>query len=382
MNRHKVIILGGGASGCFCALKTKEKDIAIIESSNKLLKKILVTGNGRCNLTNKNVNSSFYNQNIDRFLDKHNEIDSLKIFNRLGLETYFDTEGRCYPLSNSAKSVVDIISLGLVNKITTYLGYTALDIQRKDNEFIITTDKDTFSCNKLVIATGGDTMSKILTRLGIEVREFSPSLVALKSPQINDLNGIKLSNILVTMTNTEGKTVKEKGEILFKDGGISGIVIFNLSTLLAREANFSGRVCIDLLPDISYDLLVSKLRDRLSLDVSLDKFFIGFFQSAIANEILKQSGLNTNLNVKKLSNDHIHKLAETIKNLSFNINGCFDNNQVHSGGVKLTELDKNLMSNKIKNLYFCGEICDVDGICGGYNLQWAWTSGAIVGENL
>jgi predicted flavoprotein YhiN len=103
---------------------------------------------------------------------------------------------------------------------------------------------------------------------------------------------------------------------------------------------------------------------------------------ALANEILKQSKINTNLNCSKLTNEQIQKLSKTIKNLTYKIDGCFENNQVFSGGVDLQELNENLMYKKIPNLYFAGEICDVDGVCGGFNLQWAWTSGSIVGECL
>ena len=136
------------------------------------------------------------------------------------------------------------------------------------------------------------------------------------------------------------------------------------------------------MPDISYRDLVEKLNKRKLLNVSIDKFFVGFFVNAIANEIFKQTHINTNLNSSKLTAGQVENLATTIKGLKFAIDGVFDNNQVYTGGVDISSLDGNLMAKNMPNLYFCGEICDVDGVCGGYNLQWAWTSGYIVGESL
>lgn len=386
MKNYNVIIIGCGASGSMAALFCKEKRLAIIDASLKPAKKILATGNGRCNLTNKNMNSSFFNQNIDEFLEKFSVDKTLKCFENLGLETYFDEEGRCYPISNSAKSVVDVLSRHLENKCDLFLGETveniAVENKQQNQNFIIYTNKDCYCCKKLVVACGGNSLLENLNKIGVETKKNMPSLVSLSSPKIKDLAGVKVSNVLVTLTNKSGSSVSEKGEILFKDGGISGIVIFNLSSFLARQSDYQAQVKIDLLPDISYENLVDKLNKRKALNVSVDKFFVGFFQNAISNEIFKQSKLNTNLNCSKLSDNQIKVLASTIKALKFDVDGASTNNQVYSGGVLLRALDDNLMSKNISNLYFCGEVCDVDGVCGGYNLQWAWTSGKIVGESL
>ena len=170
------------------------------------------------------------------------------------------------------------------------------------------------------------------------------------------------------------------GEVLFKENGLSGIVIFNLSSVFSRNGKFEGKIKIDLLPNTSHVDLFKKLKERKRLSVTTDKFFIGMFQNAISNEIFVQSKINTNKNCAKLTDEDINMLVKTIKSLSFDVIGCYENNQVMSGGVELSGLDENLMCKHIPNLYFCGEICDVDGVCGGYNLQWAWTSGYIVGR--
>ena len=323
-----------------------------------------------------------YNTEIKSYLNKFDVNKTLNFFSSLGLETYVDEEGRVYPLSNSAKSVVDVLSNKIEQKFDLYLGQTVSGIEKQDNNFVIKTDKESFLCKKLVVCSGGKTLTTALKNLGVQFKEFYPSLVSLKSNQIKDLNGVKVSNVLVTATNSIGNTKSEVGEVLFKDGGLSGIVIFNLSTLFSRIQSYVGKIQIDLLPNFTKEELINKLENRKKLNVCLDKFFTGMFVPALSNEILKQAKINTNLNSLKLNLNQLETLAKVIKNLTYNIDGCFENNQVFSGGVDLSLLTDTLMYKDIKNLYFAGEICNVDGVCGGFNLQWAWTSGYIVGESL
>lgn len=382
MKTYEIIIIGCGASGIMCALTCKDKKVAIIDSNLKPAKKVLATGNGRCNLTNVNLTSENYNKNIDKYLNLFNVEKTLNLFNLLGLEIFSDEEGRVYPISNSSKSVVDVLVNSLDKNTQLFLGQTVIDIEKIDGSFVVKTDKEVFSCKKLVVASGGNSLLNVLEKLNIKHNPFVPSLVALKSDNIKDLNGIKLSGVKVTVTNFLGKSKSEKGEVLFKDSGLSGIVIFNLSSLFSRVQNFKGKAVIDLLPNLTKEQLTEKLEKRKNLNVAVDKFFVGFFQNAIANEIFKQCKINTNINSKDLTKEQILKIADVIKNLQFNIVGSYDNNQIYSGGVELESLTNSLMSKQIDNLYFCGEVCNVDGVCGGYNLQWAWTSGHIVGESL
>ncbi len=382
MKHHKTIIIGCGASGAFCGMTTKGDDVAIIDAEFTPAKKLLVTGNGRCNLTNLNINSNFYNVNIDKFLNKFNLNDTLNYFKNIGLITYADEEGRMYPISNSAKSVQDCIINKLQEKnIPLYLAEKVIDVNYQSNLFEINTDNQQFSCNNLVISIGSKNAENILNSLNVKYTPFVPSLVSLKSKDIKNLNGIRLSNVKVTATcNSQTKT--EFGEVLFKENGISGICVFNLSTLFSRQNNFNGAISIDVLPNYSKEELIKLLNDRKSLNIKLNKYFVGMFQNAIADELFKQAKINTNKTSLNLNTQEIEVLASTIKNLTFNINGVFENNQVFCGGVNLEDLTENLESKSIPHLYFTGEVCNVDGVCGGYNLQWAFTSGFIVGENL
>ena len=375
-----VIILGAGASGMMCASTIKRKKVAVVDQAKNAAKKIMVTGNGRCNLGNNSISSKFYNRNIDSFLKQFSEIETAKFFSDLGLVTYVDDEGRIYPISNSAKSVMDILEYG-ARKASFFLGERIKNIKREGTSFVVNLETKIITSPKIVVATGGGS-DEILKMLKVPYKEFVPSLVSLKSKQTRDLNGTRVSNVLVKATNAFGKTRSEKGEVLFRENGLSGIVIFNLSTLYARSGRFEGKVEIDLLPDLSEQTLKDILRKRKSLEARLDKFFVGMFANSVANEIFKQSKLNTNAPCATLKENEILILANTIKNLQFNVCGALDNNQVFSGGVPLEDLDENLMHKNLQGVYFVGEICDVDGVCGGYNLQWAWTSGHIVGEEI
>ncbi len=375
-----VIILGAGASGMMCASTIKGKKVAVVDQAKNAAKKIMVTGNGRCNLGNNSISSKFYNRNIDSFLKQFSEIETAKFFSDLGLVTYVDDEGRIYPISNSAKSVMDILEYG-ARKASFFLGERIKNIKREGTSFVVNLETKIITSPKIVVATGGGS-DEILKMLKVPYKEFVPSLVSLKSKQTRDLNGTRVSNVLVKATNAFGKTRSEKGEVLFRENGLSGIVIFNLSTLYARSGRFEGKVEIDLLPDLSEQTLKDILRKRKSLEARLDKFFVGMFANSVANEIFKQSKLNTNAPCATLKENEILILANTIKNMQFNVCGALDNNQVFSGGVPLEDLDENLMHKNLQGVYFVGEICDVDGVCGGYNLQWAWTSGHIVGEEI
>ena len=375
-----VIILGAGASGMMCASTIKRKKVAVVDQAKNAAKKIMVTGNGRCNLGNNSISSKFYNRNIDSFLKQFSEIETAKFFSDLGLVTYVDDEGRIYPISNSAKSVMDILEYG-ARKASFFLGERIKNIKREGTSFVVNLETKIITSPKIVVATGGGS-DEILKMLKVPYKEFVPSLVSLKSKQTRDLNGTRVSNVLVKATNAFGKTRSEKGEVLFRENGLSGIVIFNLSTLYARSGRFEGKVEIDLLPDLSEQTLKDILRQRKSLEARLDKFFVGMFANSVANEIFKQSKLNTNAPCATLKENEILILANTIKNMQFNVCGALDNNQVFSGGVPLEDLDENLMHKNLQGVYFVGEICDVDGVCGGYNLQWAWTSGHIVGEEI
>lgn len=379
---YDLIVVGGGASGVMCAItaRMKGKSVLLIDAGDFVGKKLLVTGNGRCNLTNINCNSAFYNQNIDKYLARYGVKNTLDFFEKCGLVWYNDSEGRVYPFSNSARSVVEVLAKKLQLLGVEILTNTKVDNIEKSGFYRVCFGDKYVESKNVVIATGGKTAEKIIEKFKIGKKDFVPSLCALMTVSTKKLSGTRVSDVLVT-AKCGSQIISEKGEILFKDSGLSGIVVFNLSSLFARKNNFNGEICVNLMPNYTRAQIIKMITDRNKICSSINDIFVGWFAKEVANEIIKKTGLE-NLKSVKLSQKQIEKLANTITSLKYTVSGHYDNNQVYSGGVLLTELTENLESKKHKGLYFCGEVCDVDGICGGYNLQWAWTSGHIVGESV
>ncbi len=381
---YDVLVVGAGASGVMCAIRCKERgrDVALVDANYFPSKKLLVTGNGRCNLTNLNLFDESYNRNISKFLSRFSVEETLKFFNGIGLEYYADEEGRVYPNSNMAKSVVDCLNykVGLL-QIPFFHQEKILKIFKEDKTFKVVSENNEFYAKKIVVATGNFS-EDITSSLNVKLNNFKPSLVSLKTAEkTSSLSGIRVSNVKVTSKINE-KYFSEVGEVLFKDCGLSGIVIFNLSAYFARSGSYDGCVSIDLMPKVSSSELVEKIKERIGKFEYVKDLFTGMFVGALASEIFSRCKLDANKKTSTLKVEQITDICDCIKNLKFTIVGSFDNNQVVSGGVDLECLDNNLQSKHCEGLYFCGEVCDVDGLCGGYNLQWAWTSGYIVGESV
>ncbi|MBQ8908721.1 MAG: aminoacetone oxidase family FAD-binding enzyme [Clostridia bacterium] len=384
MKKFDIAILGAGASGCMCAINClyNRKSVVLIDKVSQAGKKLLATGNGRCNITHIGLsNKHAYNQNLDQYFNRFDDGQTICLFRDLGLELCDDGEKRVYPRTNSAKSVIDVFynNFAKNKNLLLQLETEIINVEKQDDVFKVTTNKGEFMCQKLVVALGGNKGQEILDKFEIPYQKFIPSLCALKTEKTKLLENTRVSNVKVTATTKSGRSYKESGEILFKDSGISGICIFNLSAMFAREGKFEGSIAIDLMPDYDEKFLKILLHERKKIDVKLSKFFEGLFVNPLAYHLLNTLKLNEEKSSKNLTDAEIDKMAKLIKNLTFTVKGNYDNNQVYTGGVHLSCLDENLQSKQVPNLYFCGEICDVDGICGGYNLQWAWTSGHIVG---
>ena len=386
MKSYDILVLGGGASGSLCAIQVKNlnknKNIAIIDNQNRIAKKLLVTGNGRCNITFENMINKAYNQSIDTFLNKFSNLDLINYFKNLGLVCFCE-EGRYYPLSNSAKSVVEVVENAMNNlKIPIFLEHEILNISKTGKKFKVVTSKETFVCNTLVYALGKS--DKLLENFNLKNRRSFPSLVALKTQEnLRNLQNIKVSNVKVTAYLNNGESDSEYGEVLFKEHGISGVCIFNLSALFARNQVKNGFISIDLMPNHSKESLEKLLLERKdNLSVTINHFLDGIMVRPLNYYLLNKFKLQEEMPCATLSKSDISNMANTIKNLKFEVTDFYKNNQVFSGGIELDNLDKNLQCKKYPNLYVIGESVDVDGKCGGFNLQWAWTSGFIVGGKI
>ena len=380
-----VVIVGGGASGIMCAIvcAMKGKKVTLMESGVKPGKKIMMSGNGRCNLTNKTISSDNYNVFPKQF-EKFDNYHALEFFKGLGLETYFDEEGRCYPISNHASSVLDVLLNKLNQTNCEVISNCAVDnIKRVNNYYEVSTALGVFEAKKVVIATGGNTITKILDELEIEYRPFKPSLCGLKTLQSTQLlTGVRAECEVKAVIKDFVKV--EKGEVIFKDDAISGICIFNLSALLNWHNIDNCSLSLNLLPQYTDKQLLDVLQTRKQSlsELTARQFFDGMLHKNLGQEILNRCHIKLNMPVKNFNLSILKNFATHLQNLTFNVCGFENNNQVHSGGVRVGELTDNLESKKYANLYFVGEVVDVDGVCGGYNLQWAWTSGYVVGESV
>lgn len=378
-----VVIIGGGASGLMCAITcaSKGKSVTLLESGVKLGKKIMVSGNGRCNLTNKTISAENYNAYPVQF-DMFDNLQTLELFKSLGLETYFDEEGRCYPISNHSGSVLDVLLNKLHQTNCEVITNCMVDnISKINNYFKVDTSLGVYEAKKVVVATGGNSMRHILDELEIEYKPFKPSLCGLKTLQSTQLiSGVRAECEVKVLTKDFSKT--ESGEIIFKDGGVSGICIFNLSALLNWKDINNCSLSLNLLPKYTAKQLLEVLKQRKENLAGLTAihFFDGMLHKNLGQEILNRCHINLQTPIKNFNLSLLKNFATHLQNLTFNVCGFENNNQVHSGGVLLDELTEKLESKKYSNLYFTGEIVNVDGVCGGYNLQWAWTSGHIVGE--
>ena len=405
--KHSLIIIGGGASGLTAALIAKNFgiDVAIIEGSDRIGKKILTTGNGRCNISNKNINYDRYHSDNPGFfadtLDSFSVNDTIDFFASLGIPLVTVDGGKMFPMSMQASSVLDIVRFAIEEKnIPIYTNTKAKEITKTKNGFkIISSDNNLYECNKLIIATGGKSAPKtgsdgsgytLSRQLGHNVIPQVPALVQLKLnySRLKALSGVKFDGYGEIFIN--GSCIqKEFGEILFTDYGISGPPILQLSRTAAYGLSKSNKVSlkIDMLPNISYEDLTEFLNKHWSLFASrsICDSFIGIIHKKMIPIILKEAKIE---DMHKPCSDLDSKEKEAIygllKHWQFEVSGTnsFANAQVTAGGINTKEINSHTLESTItKNLFFAGEILDVDGDCGGFNLQWAWSSGAVAGRN-
>ena len=398
--KHKLIILGGGAAGLFAAIAAKDIgiDTAIIEGSDRVGKKLLTTGNGRCNITNKYIENNRYHSNNPEFfehsLSSFNASDTESFFNSLGLPLVTLEEGKMYPMSLQASSVIDIIRLALEDRgIPIYTNSKIKAIKPMKQGFkLITVNDEAYECEKLLLCCGGKSAAStgsdgsgytLAKTLGHSLVTPIPALVQLKLDYKNlkALSGVKFNGIANIIIN--GKVERsEFGEILFTDYGISGPPILQLSRTASKS--LSSRDKVTLKVNMMYSKTKDELEDFLEAHWGIFSYrsvsdsFIGIINKKIIPILLKEAGVS---DIHKPSIDLDWKEKKNILRLltewEFIVSdtNSFSNAQVTAGGIDTRDVDPVTMESKlIKNLYFAGEILDVDGDCGGFNLQWAWSS--------
>ncbi|MBB6716768.1 NAD(P)/FAD-dependent oxidoreductase [Clostridium gasigenes] len=404
MIHHDLIIVGGGASGLIAAIAAKDfgLDVAILEATDRIGKKILATGNGRCNISNKTIsfpflsyhseNTGFYAKTLSSFGVKNTE----EFFLSLGLPLVELQNGKMYPKSLQASSVVDILKLSLDDRnIPLYTSCKLKSIHRNES-FNLSTDNQEyklFTCNKLLLACGGNSAVKtgsdgsgyyLSKTLGHKMVEPLPSIVQLKleSHYLKSLTGIKFDGFARLLVNGI-ESRKEFGEILFTDYGISGPPILQISGYASKALSNKKKVeiIVDMMPTLSSDEVANFIEGHLAIFYhrSISDALIGIINKKLIPTLLKESGIsNIHTPCYDLHWEEKRKLIKLLKHWKFTCTGTngFAQAQVTIGGIDTNDINPETLESKlIPNLYFAGEIIDVDGDCGGFNLQWAWSSG-------
>ena len=401
--KTEIAVIGGGASGMMAAITARKsgKEVVILERKDRILKKVLITGNGRCNITNVNADiSNYFGKNIssvENILNSFNPQDTMDFFNGLGIICNEENRGKVYPLSGQASSVVDALRfeaerLGI--KIETE--FYVRKIEKEGFKFkIYSEERKKIEAGRVIIAAGGQSYPELgsngsgfelAKELGHSVTKLSPSIVQLKTEkhQVKGLQGIK-TDVAVTAYGDNKKICTYDGELLFTDYGISGNVVFNISFVMPLYKNVEFE--IDFMEEFDYNELyeILKKRKKMMSHLTMENYFNGMINKKLGQFLSKVSGIEKlSKPVKDLNDSEIRKLCTVLKKYRIKILDTtgFKNAQVTAGGVSLNEVNTETLESKIvKGLYFSGEVLDVYGECGGFNLQWAWASGYIAGKN-
>lgn len=399
-----VIIIGGGAAGLSAAVYLKQKSpeltVRILEALPRVGKKLISTGNGRCNITNKNISLDCYHGEDKEFcryaLEKYDVNITAEFFENIGIPFIYEGD-KAYPASLQAGSVVDCLrfmaeELGVI--IHTETKVTNINVL--GDGYKVIADRLGFATKNVIIATGGlaggdklgsdGSMLEIMKKAGFKATKLTPSIVQIKT--VNDitkqLKGIKV-DAAVSLKKGDEILRSDFGEVLFTDYGLSGPPVMQVSRAVSKIDNTI--ILLDLMPNTDLDTLCKIIEKRkvIMKNRPLEEFFTGMLNKRLGQIVLKIGGLKLSDSVSTIDNACIEKIAKTIKNMQFEVTGTtgFVNAQVTAGGLDTTQFNPKTMESKdCKNLYCIGEILDIDGDCGGFNLQWAWSSAMCAADSV
>lgn len=406
-----VLIIGGGASGMLAALTALEdpqNTVLLSERQSRVGRKLLSTGNGRCNLTNLHAAPGHYHGQSPDFchfaLEQFPVADTLAYFDALGLETVTEPDGKIYPRSNMANSVLDVLRYGLEHpRLRLLSGDGVADIRKKGDVFAVTfaSGERHRNINKVILACGGAAGSKVggvldgyklAKSLGHHRTALYPSLVQIKTDPTypRSLKGVKTPARLALHRGSQALAENE-GEILFTEYGVSGPAVFEISRYAATGGD--GLILhLDLWAEKSPGEILTHLRARRDAkpgqfvtEQTAGCIFAGVLHSRLGQVVVKAAGFSPAAPLHALTDLDLAHLAETCKDFSLPVTGTcgFDQAQVTAGGLDTSEFDPHTMQSRlVPGLYACGELLDIDGDCGGYNLQWAWSSCRLAGRLL
>ena len=392
----KIVVIGAGASGIIASIKAGlNNEVILLEKNNKCGKKILITGNGRCNYWNDLINSDKYNtdnyDNLNKILDNKKEV--LDFLYDLGIYPKI-RNGYYYPNSNQASSVQEILTKALEkNNVNVIYECKVENIIKDNNKFIIKSNIDDIVCDKVIIAGGGMSYPKTgsegdfyeILKDKHTINKVLPSLVPLVCKDVpKEFNNVRVEgklelyvdNILID---------SEMGEIQLTDYGVSGIPTFNLSSVASRSLYLNKKVelKINFLNEI--DNVYTFLDNRNKYDFTSEEILESIIPYQLILELLKEANINRDEKWKKLDENKKEKLINLLTNYNLEVIDTleFDRAQVSTGGISLSEINPETMESlKQKDLYLIGELLDVDGKCGGFNLGFAFITGYIAGKSV
>lgn len=397
---YDLIVIGGGASGMMAAISASRKGFKtlILEKNNQLGRKIKATGNGRCNYTNLLASPDDYNNIafVSPAFDLMNVFDTISFFNNLGIHYKQEGEGRLYPSSEQASSIIDVLELELKRlNVDVLFEHTVTEIT-KTSIFNIKVDNKIFKSKNVIIATGGlaspvtgstgdgYSFSKVL---GHSLTPTFPALtrVILDDSELKNIQGVRFTSKINLRVGNE-IVESQQGDIIFTKTGISGLAVFALSKtvnemLLKKKKVFINVALIDGLNELE---IVERI--KMSPHKTLFESLVGFINKKLIKPVLKRSNVkNFDVLIKDTTDKVLNDIAYNLINFDFEVlsTGSFEDAQITVGGIDIKDINPNtLESNLTKGLYFTGEVLDIDAKSGGYNLQWAWSSGYLAGQLL
>ncbi|KAB3531264.1 NAD(P)/FAD-dependent oxidoreductase [Alkaliphilus pronyensis] len=404
--KQRVLVIGGGAAGLVAGISAARNgaEVIILEALNRVGKKILATGNGRCNLTNIHMDINRFHGRSPKFalaaLKQFDVEQTMSFFDFLGIKCKVEEGGKVYPTSDQASSVLDVLRYELQQlNVREECEKEVVRIKKANKYFeVIAKDGSKIKGDKVIVATGGMASPQLgsngggynlLVDLGHKLIDPIPALVqvTLDADFLKKIKGVKF-NGEASLINENQPIGVEGGEILFTDYGISGPPILQLSRGVSQliKENKTPIIKVDLFPEIIIEDLIEQIQLRLAYHPKkpLDTSFIGLINKKLIPVVLKEAGINRlQKPCSQVNSTEINAIASVLKNWSFRATGTqpWRHAQVTAGGINVDDVNsKSLESKLVKGLYIVGELLDIDGDCGGYNLQWAWSSGFIAGE--
>ena len=382
-------------AAALAAAENPDVEVLVLERQSRVGRKLLATGNGRCNLTNLHALEGGYHGESPDFsqaaLTRFSPEETLAWFRSLGLYTVAEPSGRVYPYSDQANSVVDVLRLAMDKpNITLVTGFTVEKIRREPEGFTLSSREDSYFCHKVIVACGGlagsklgGTMSgyQLLGKLGHRSTRLRPALVQIKCGWggVVGLKGVR-ANCHVKILRDEALFAQSTGELQFTEMGLSGPVIFEISRdVCFGKGDWKAR--LDFLPEMSQEELEEMLLERQQRNFPMEELLTGILHNRLGRVLTKAAGIGGR-QAGELTREEIAQVCRTVKDFDIPLTEPLgmDSAQVTAGGVLTENFDpQTLESCLVPGLYACGEVLDVDGDCGGYNLQWAWSSGRTAG---